>query len=64
MNSRIRLLGIGCLWLTLTGCAELALAAYAVNGLSLMGGVVDLWQTRPQEREAVCCQEDRPEETP
>ena len=59
----IRVIGIGCLWLTLTGCAELALAAYAVNGLSLMGGIVELWQARPQTVKA-CCQEDRPEETP
>jgi len=60
----IRIIGIGCLWLTLTGCAELALAAYAVNGLSLMGGIVELWQARPQGGGAACCQEDRPEETP
>lgn len=63
----IRWLGIGLVvWMTLTGCAELTLAAYAVNGLTLLSTGLDAVRSQaPTLPPAVpCCHEVRPEETP
>lgn len=60
----IRWLGIGLLWVTVTGCAELTLAAYAVNGLTLLSAGISAVRAQAPVALVPCCHEARPEETP